>query len=418
MAADGEERIDVRGDGRIMLFKRMHLKNPKWQTRISVPNATGYKQVTTGTTDLREAERFAINLYEELYMQVKAGGALQTKTFKQVFDEWKFHATTMGRTRNDGSWDATIDRIASYAVKFFGTKKIDAITGTDFTDYWAWRKTHYNRKAPSLTTLRRERTSILPVFKYALSKGYIIKLPDSEAPNAKSERRPTFSSQEWRTIRDASTAWVEEARELGTYRDRYMARYCFLVLANTGLRPGELRKLRWGDIDTVKKPLSDGTTATYHIGYATGKTGPREFVIQPGAEVALRNVYRFRCKELEAANPEADKPRPDPGDTIFCHKDGKPIKEFKHSFASLLKFAEVPVERDGKARTIYSLRHLYATRQLSKETSPFLLARNMGTSVEMLEKHYGQVVTASLAAEISKSKPSGIITESEIDFPF
>ena len=106
MAADGEERIDLRGDGRIMLFKRMHLKNPKWQVRISVPNSTGYKQVTTGTTDLREAERFSINLYEELYMQVKAGGALLTKTFKQVFEEWKTYASTVGHTRSDGSWDA------------------------------------------------------------------------------------------------------------------------------------------------------------------------------------------------------------------------------------------------------------------------------------------------------------------------
>ena len=33
----------------------------------------------------------------------------------------------------------------------------------------------------------------------------------------------------------------------------------------------------------------------------------------------------------------------------------------------------------------------------------FLLAKQMGTSVEMLEKFYGQTVTSSLAAEISKS---------------
>lgn len=57
----------------------------------------------------------------------------------------------------------------------------------------------------------RERTNILPVFKYAPSKGYIIKLPESEASKAKSESRPTFTTAEWKTIRDASPAWGRSA---------------------------------------------------------------------------------------------------------------------------------------------------------------------------------------------------------------
>jgi integrase len=64
------------------------------------------------------------------------------------------------------------------------------------------------------------------------------------------------------------------------------------------------------------------------------------------------------------------------------------------------------VERDGPARTIYSLRHFYATQRLSHEASPFLLAKQMGTSVEMLEKYYRQTVTSALAAQITKGNRS------------
>jgi integrase len=39
---------------------------------------------------------------------------------------------------------------------------------------------------------------------------------------------------------------------------------------------------------------------------------------------------------------------------------------------------------------------------LSNDTSPFLLAKQMGTSVEMLEMFYGQTVSSALAARISK----------------
>ena len=40
--------------------------------------------------------------------------------------------------------------------------------------------------------------------------------------------------------------------------------------------------------------------------------------------------------------------------------------------------------------------------RLSNDTSPFLLAKQMGTYVEMLEKFYGQTVSSALAARISK----------------
>lgn len=58
---DADERIDLRGDGRIILYKREGLKNPKWQARIRVPGASGYKTITTKTAILRDAERFAAN---------------------------------------------------------------------------------------------------------------------------------------------------------------------------------------------------------------------------------------------------------------------------------------------------------------------------------------------------------------------
>ena len=36
-------QVDVNGDGRVILYQRPDVKNPKWQCRISVSGATGYK---------------------------------------------------------------------------------------------------------------------------------------------------------------------------------------------------------------------------------------------------------------------------------------------------------------------------------------------------------------------------------------
>ncbi len=217
-----EDQQDVRGDGRVVLYKRSGLKDPKWQVRIRVPNATGYKTVSTKTADLRDAERFALNLYEDTYLHVKSGGTVQSKTFKQVFEEWKKYVTTMGHTRRGGSWDSTIGRIETYAITFFGTKKINMIGPVEFSDYWAWRKKNFNRKQPSNGTLKRERTSILPVFKFALSRGYISAMPDTAPPKATLERRPTFTQEEWRTIYTAARDWVEEGASKATWRHRFL----------------------------------------------------------------------------------------------------------------------------------------------------------------------------------------------------
>ena len=405
MANSNEERIDLRGDGRVILYKRAGLKDPVWQVRIRVPNSTGYKRVTTKTADRREAERFALNYYEELYIHVKTGGSIQSKTFKQVFTEWEKHLATMGHTRRGGSWDDTVERVRTYAVKFFGPMKIDTIGPVQFADYWVWRKKNYNRTKPSNGTLRRERTSILPVFKYAVSKGYITAVPDTEPPKAALERRPTFTQDEWRKIYTKARDWVKEGEALATWRQRFMTHQYVLVLANTGLRVGELRGLRWSDLRTVQ--TNDGTRLVAEV---RGKTGVREVVFQDGAENYIKRVYDQRMDELGDPPPEDE--------VIFCHRDGSPIQTMKTAFYSLLKFAGVPVERNGGSRTIYSLRHFYATMRLSHDTSPFLLAKQMGTSVEMLEKFYGQTVSSELAAQITKASRTKESSKKVGAYPF
>ena len=400
-----DDQKDLRGDGRVILYKRAGLKDPKWQARIRVPNASGYKIISTKTADLREAERFALNLYEDTYLHVKAGGSVQSKTFKQVFDQWTKYVTTMGHTRRGGSWDSTINRIETCALPLFGSKKINMIGASDFSDYWAWRKNNFNRKKPSNGTLKRERTSILPVFKFALSHGYISAMPETDPPKAALERRPTFTLDEWTTIYTKARAWVDEGEAKATWRQRYMLQQYILILANTGLRIGEARNIRWSDLRTVASPDGDRLVAEVN-----GKTGVREAVFMSQSQLYIKRLYDLRWKEL------GEKPRPD--GLVFCHKDGTAIQTMKNAFVSLLKYAGVPIERNGGSRTIYSLRHFYATMRLSNDTSPFLLAKQMGTSVEMLEKFYGQTVSSELAAQITRSNRTKVAIERDKEYPF
>ena len=139
--------------------------------------------------------------------------------------------------------------------------------------------------------------------------------------------------------------------------------------------------------------------------WVDGKTGEREVVARNHENGVVE--YLRRIKALN------DAPKPD--DFIFAHPDGKPIHSSKRAFASLMRIAGVEFDGVGKKHTIYSLRHTYATMRLTEGVSICAIARNMGTSVAMIERFYGQTRTPDQAAELTKMRdnlnPVGSVLE-------
>ena len=62
---------------------------------------------------------------------------------------------------------------------------------------------------------------------------------------------------------------------------------------------------------------------------------------------------------------------------------------------------------DGVMRTPYSLRHTYATERLNAGVQEYHLAQNMGTSVAMLEQHYGHTANVANVRELTKQRAVG-----------
>ena len=57
---------------------------------------------------------------------------------------------------------------------------------------------------------------------------------------------------------------------------------------------------------------------------------------------------------------------------------------------ALLDELGLKIGADGKSRTLYSLRHYYATRDLKRGVSTHALSKQMGNSTAMLDKHYSK----------------------------
>ena len=102
-----------------------------------------------------------------------------------------------------------------------------------------------------------------------------------------------------------------------------------------------------------------------------------------------------------------------------CHKDGRQIGSLRKSFDSLGDFAGVAYSSKGEKRSIYSLRHTYATFRL-EEVSVYFVAKNMGTSVAMIERFHRQTRTKEQAQALVKNaaRPSATKDSQSKSYPF
>ena len=90
-------------------------------------------------------------------------------------------------------------------------------------------------------------------------------------------------------------------------------------------------------------------------------------------------------------------------DYVFRVADKDMTTAFGKMFARLLgKLNLLYDTRNGKQRTMYSLRHYYATMALTyNRMTVYTLAKHLGTSVAMIEQHYGHVELRKMAHEIA-----------------
>jgi integrase len=78
---------------------------------------------------------------------------------------------------------------------------------------------------------------------------------------------------------------------------------------------------------------------------------------------------------------------------VFCLPDGFVTDNLRQTFkAFLIDIGLLKCPKTGQDRTLYSLRHTYATFALINDGIDIhTLARQMGTSVGMIEKHYSHL---------------------------
>lgn len=373
-------------DGKVAVFKRGGV----YCARICIsPNKYVVRSLRTGKHAVAVAA--ARKLFYQLEAKVELGLPLSIKRTSDVMDEYIAYRTmqhAQGRT-SEGMLRQLV-RVTRFWREYAGERPITSIDNAALKEFEAWRRDYYVRIAPNKrppnAKLRPQDKEVLfnvaamrGVLRWAHDKGYMgrAQLP-TYTFKAKNKRvRPAFELSEYRQLLRGLLRWERDCTVAEHLHTRQLLRDYVLILAKSGMRVGEANSLRNRDV----QQFTDALGRKNYRFIVRGKTGERDVIARTGV---VRHIERLMARK---SSVRAD-------DWFFSMRDGGKIITLIDQFNNVLKLSGVERNSAGLKYSLYSLRHFYAVMALRSGIGVFDIARNMGTSVQMIQQYYGKQATA------------------------
>ena len=340
--------------------RRVPSGNWKW----SVYDAT--RRPKTKTVNLHTRDKGGALRKANEYVTLRASGGL---------DPWRQAAPRGGvpidkavkkfleKKLQDGGSPATVDTDRGVLGRFaqalpVGTQPAH-VEQHHIERFLSEPKSNGEARAPG--TRNRMRASLQHFFGWAVEQGLARENPVEAVASTPKVLNPRdyITEAEYESIIGA----IEEG-ETATGKDRTWLKDWIAFGWGTGLRPGEQRALKWSAVR-----LAEGLVVVGQ-GHRVKTKGSRRTVHVGGEALAV-------LKRRSGARTS---------EHVFTGFRGDPV-EARHVSKNISSFAE----RAGVGKRVvpYSLRHGYGTRMIQAGVPAFELAKMMGTSLAMIDQHYG-----------------------------
>ena len=413
-------------DKKVNLYKRA--RSNYWQAAIKLKSGK-WERFSTGTDDENEAAEKARKLFYGAEAKAESKLPQSTRKFRNVA---KFAIVRMQDELDGGGGKAVYEdyiRVTNnYLIPFFGKYDIANVNVKLLKKYEAWRDQKMGReteekrlsifkgkdeaeKAKILTeasqkfkakqsTINTHNSSLNRVFDEALLHGWITESirPRLLNKGVKSESRGAFSEEEYTYIASHLRKWANTGHRKTTRELREVLADYIGFLACTGIRAGtEAYNLKWNNLQLIKGKGKQPYLAVN----VDGKRGKRRLIATDAAGIYLLSIIRYHPRIKHKTLEALLKAKVD--DYIFVDRSGNRITTdaLRGSFKGFLNKHDMRFGADGKPRSLYSLRHTYATMALIDGRDIYQLSLQMGTSVEMLQKFYSKLSALHHAEEHS-----------------
>jgi integrase len=397
--------------GKVHVYKRPH--STLWQ--CSTYFAGKNRRTSTKEESLSKAKDVAEDWFLQLRGKLRSGEIKTEKTFREASEQFlrEYDIITQGQRSKDYV-RGQHTRSQLHLVPFFGAMGLSEITAGKVQEYRIHRheETQAKRgKPPAHNTMHQETVTLRQTLKTAVRHAWLDRLPDLSEPyrsSPKISHRAWFSPEEYKKLYEATRKRAHQPKQERFRWESEQLHDYVLFSANTGLRPDEARRLQFRDVTIVEDEGSGQTILEIEVrgkrgvGYCKSMAGAvRPFErLKTRPRPAATDGLREEGKGTETAKNDSVKLRlPQPTDLIFP-------KWQREIFDAVLEEENLKVDREGRPRTAYSLRHTYICLRLMEGADIYQIAKNCRTSVEMIEKYYASHIKTNLdAAEINKMRP-------------
>jgi integrase len=374
----------------LIIFRRGDVIHRNFYCRVKLPMEDRYKTIAFGTSDRETARDKAFDLDADIRFRIKHDVPVFNRPFRQVAEEY---IAFLDRRLKIGevsshSLKNVANRCRRVLDDYVGSTQIHLIGQDRWANYPTWRRETGKgrlRELVSDATIGAEMGAFNAVMSFAISKRYVPASHRFEGkPKLKTMRRDEFTSEEYRKLHSFGRKWIKDATSPQGVWYRNICYNFMLIMCNTGMLPPEAKNLRWRDI----MPAKDRDGREIVVLFVQGKGKSRKLV-------APKSVgdYLDRVRELSKATK--------PDDPVFTIINGKAAKYlYSDTVQDMLTESGLRMGPNGIARSTYCFRHNYATFRLSEGVDVYILAEQMGTSVKMIEQHYGHVNTIKHADRV------------------
>ena len=436
----------------LIIFRRADVDHRNWYCRVKLPKADRYKTVSLKTSDIGVARHLANEQEIKVRVRLESDIPVFNHPFRAVAKEYLATQEARGK-RGEISKERPkkLKAVIEGALEdYVGSVQVHRIGDELWAGYPAWRRENgagrnlrngvreisaeeaaeldardaasraramakrgFTKLRPvaaapakartvafiSDSTIRFEMSIFGAVMNYAIKKRYA---PASQRfedrPKLKIMRRDEFTLEEYRHLHTVARSWVKDAIRPSSTWYRTVAYNFILIMCNTGMRPSEAKNLRWRDITTGK----DREGRELVVLFVQGKGKSRKLVAPKSVGdyfERIREATRaYRRQAAEAEGEVAPEVEFRPEDRVFTTITGEPAKSlYQAMIEDLLIKAKLREGASGVPRSTYCFRHTYATFRLAEGVDVYFLAEQMGTSVKMIEEHYGHVNTVKHA---------------------
>jgi integrase len=376
-------------DGRLTIFKRSGV----FYARIRITASGRYIWRSLKTTDEQTAIHLGRRLLFQMEQRADQGLPPKSKAFSAVIDDYiRYRERDHRHGKTSAGMLRQIIRVAKFWREYVGGMPVETIDDKVMRDFIPWRRDYYSkfktlpknaRLHPADKTLQWDMMLGKAIVRWATEQGLRGNKPAITVTFTPKKKRvrPAFEVSEFRKLWRVLCKRIKKARDKRTKRSRELLRHYVLVIANSGLRPGEANDLNVRDVH----PFKDEKGRSNYRFVVRGKTGERDVILRSVAAKRLDKLLAKRRAENTAGR-------------LLPMPDGSRIVTLIDQLDAALKEAGLQKNSFGEKYSIYSFRHFYAVNALRNGVGVFEVARNMGTSVQIIQEYYGKQATPTVFA--------------------